>query len=359
VVQLQLANGVTMIVEGPAEFEVKSGTAVSLSSGKLMATVPHTVQGFSVRTSSALIADLGTEFGVDAKADQTRVEVFQGRVRASVENGNAEEQILATGQAAQVSPRSITIDPAGANAQHFVRSLAVSTPPLDVVDLMCGGDGTTRRRGIDIDSSGRVGLLPQAGAVKGDRLYHRIANGSVLDGCFIPDGRIGPVQIDSARHLFAFPATSDRSMENICTGGPIPLSGKEAGATLGEYATPQHSVLYMHADRGLTLDLAKIRRLHPAAALANFHCLVGNVLASDTAQAKERLYLIVDGEVRFQKNFSNLDGIFPVEAALRGGDRFLTVAITEDGNGIPELGTMFADASLGTADRSNESINAH
>ena len=103
-----------------------------------------------------------------------------------------------------------------------MRSLTASTPQLDLVDLMSGGDGTTRRRGIDIDATGHAGTFPQVGAIKGDRLYHRITNVPVLDGCFIPDGRIGSVQIDSASHLFAFPATSDRSMENICTGGPIP-----------------------------------------------------------------------------------------------------------------------------------------
>jgi len=352
IAQLKLAGGVTMIVEGPAQFEVNSRTSVSLDSGKLSAVVPHDIKGFTVKTASALIADLGTEFGVEAEPARTYVEVFQGSVRAesvSTETGTVQQQILTAGEAAEVTATTVTMDQAGASPQHFVRSLTASTAQLDVVDLICGGDGTTRRRGVDIDATGHAGAFVQVGAIKGDRLYHRIANVPVLDGCFIPDGRIGSVQIDSASHLFAFPATSDRSMENICTGGPIPAWGKRPGSSLlAEYATPEHSVLSMHANRGLTLDLAAIRRFHPGTALAGFRCLVGNILTSAPAHAKATLYVIVDGQPRLQKVFSNLDGLFPVEVALGAEDRFLTLAVTENGSGINELGTMFADASLET-----------
>ena len=103
-----------MIVEGPAQFEVTSRTSVSLDSGKLTAVVPHDITGFTVKTASALIADLGTEFGVDAEPGQTYVEVFKGSVRAesvSSETGAVQQQILTAGESAQVTATTVTMIP--------------------------------------------------------------------------------------------------------------------------------------------------------------------------------------------------------------------------------------------------------
>jgi len=351
--QVAFMNGAEVVVEGPADFEIVAADQGALHTGKLVAHVIERAHGFSVRSQNVIVTDLGTEFGMSADRDGTgRVEVFQGSVRAEspgTEAGGVQQQILTAGQAAQIAQSGITVDSAGASPQHFVRSLAQSPAPLDVVDLISGGDGTTRRRGTDIDSMGRVGVFKQVADVVGDYVYHRITGTSVLDGCFVPDGGRGPVQVDSASHTFAFRATSNHSLRNICTGGPIPPLTGQGAPLLTQYAGPEHSVLYMVANRGLTLDLAAIRRLHPGTAIKSFHCLVSSIFPWARTHARASLDVIVDGESRFQKTFANEDGAFPIEAALRPDDRFLTIAITEAGNSPPVAGTMFADASLETS----------
>ncbi len=352
VAEIKFDTGATMVVEAPARFQVRAANAVELTAGQLTAKVPPAAVGFAVETAITRVVDLGTEFGVEVSADGSdAIEVFKGSVRVEPRIGNSSATLVLTeGQAANATGTDLKIDPAGVQPQRFVRNLSDEPTTLDVVDLISGGDGTTRRRGMDIDSMGHVGVFEQVGDVAGDNIYHRITGTPILDGCFIPDGTHGPVQVDSALHTFAFRSTSNRSVQNICTGGRIPsLSGKSA-PLLNRYAGPEHSVLYMVTNRGLTLDLAAIRRLHPGIALASFHCLVSSIFPEASKQPRGNLYLIVDGQARFQKTFSSVNGAFPIEAALRPDDRFLTVAITEAGRGLME-GTMLADAVLKTTSR--------
>jgi hypothetical protein len=87
VAELTFAEGATVIVEGPAEFVVRSPSEGFLQHGKLLATVPSRAIGFSVETPTATIVDLGTEFGVETDAQgATDVEVFQGKVDVSYES---------------------------------------------------------------------------------------------------------------------------------------------------------------------------------------------------------------------------------------------------------------------------------
>ena len=117
---------------------------------------------------------------------------------------------------------------------------------------------------------------------------------------------------------------------------------------LAQYAGPKHSVLYMVPNRGFTLDLAAIRRLHPGSTVKSFHCLVSTIFPGIPTPARAELDIIVDGGSRFQRTFGNQDGAFSIEATLHPDDRFLTIALTQVGRD-QAAGTMFADASLETS----------
>jgi len=79
--QLTFESGAKLILQGPAEFVVRSEMEGSLRLGKLTAVVPQRAQGFSVTTPSAEIVDLGTEFGIEVNdAGRTEVHVFEGEV---------------------------------------------------------------------------------------------------------------------------------------------------------------------------------------------------------------------------------------------------------------------------------------
>jgi hypothetical protein len=82
VVELAFASGARAAVEGPAELNVIDRNAIELQSGKISADVPKNAIGFTVKAPNATVLDLGTRFGLNAKAkDSSEVDVFEGKVR--------------------------------------------------------------------------------------------------------------------------------------------------------------------------------------------------------------------------------------------------------------------------------------
>lgn len=76
-------NGARVRIEGPAELELVSISHCILHGGRLVAKVPPPAIGFVVDTPTAQLIDLGTEFGVNVRDNQTAdVQVFNGLVDA-------------------------------------------------------------------------------------------------------------------------------------------------------------------------------------------------------------------------------------------------------------------------------------
>ena len=72
-----------MILQGPAELVLVSGSEARLVHGTLTARVPTPARGFTILSPRGKVVDLGTEFGlsVDDEGDTT-VRVFDGQVAA-------------------------------------------------------------------------------------------------------------------------------------------------------------------------------------------------------------------------------------------------------------------------------------
>ena len=82
--ELAFRSGVQILIEGPVELELLSDMAVRLNAGRLTAKVPEDAIGFSVKTDSASVMDLGTEFGVSVDCNnESEVIVFDGQVIVS------------------------------------------------------------------------------------------------------------------------------------------------------------------------------------------------------------------------------------------------------------------------------------
>jgi hypothetical protein len=351
VAEIKFDSGATMIVEAPVRFQVRAANSVDLTSGQLSAKVPVSAHGFAVETSTTRIVDLGTEFGVAVSPDGSdEIQVFKGEVRAEPEvAGSVAPLMLSAGQAAVSTGREIKMDPAGAQPQKFVRQLDVGPAALDLVDLISGGDGTTHRRGIAIDyRKHAMGVFAPAGSISGDHQYHRVAGSLVVDGCFVPDGSNGPVEVNSIGQTHIFPTTENRVYDQIWTGGRIPGRAKFGAIPtfLGgiDYSTPEHSILFMSSNGGITIDLAAIRRLHPAYLLKRLQCIVGNG-GSGTTLAD--VYVLLGDKVVFeQRKFQSSRAPFTVDVPLDPADRFLTFAVTDGGDGINLDGILWADAKL-------------
>jgi hypothetical protein len=80
-VQFEFYSGATLVIEGPADFEVRGADRLYCRSGKLRATVPPQARGFTVLSDAADLVDLGTEFGLEVTPDgATEAHVFTGKV---------------------------------------------------------------------------------------------------------------------------------------------------------------------------------------------------------------------------------------------------------------------------------------
>ena len=102
VAQIDLAGGATVVLDGPAEFDLTAADRGFLRAGKLRAVLRAGGRGLTVGTPACEVIDRGTEFGlaVDA-AGRTEVHVFDGRVEV---RGPVPPLELAAGRAARVGP---------------------------------------------------------------------------------------------------------------------------------------------------------------------------------------------------------------------------------------------------------------
>jgi len=108
-VELRFDRGTVLVVEGPAQIELRTDDLVFLRRGKLFARVPQKHLGFRVETPSCRIVDMGTAFGVAVEPTGfTEVHVDQGMVEAStvLDAGAApRKRMLIAGEAARFEPR--------------------------------------------------------------------------------------------------------------------------------------------------------------------------------------------------------------------------------------------------------------
>ena len=145
-------SGAKVILEGPCTYEVESTAGGYLSLGKLTAKVEKgrsEVRGqrsdhyplstthyplFSVRTPTAIITDLGTEFAVEVDGqDAAMVCVFEGAVSVVDRNSQGRELVRA-GEAIQMASGTIRRVDSGKASKHFVRRIRPRTVTTFLTD---------------------------------------------------------------------------------------------------------------------------------------------------------------------------------------------------------------------------------
>jgi ferric-dicitrate binding protein FerR (iron transport regulator) len=133
--EITFDDGATLLLEGPASFNVDSSNKVALLAGRLAAVVPQRAAGFHVRTTSLDVFDVGTEFGLVAQeSGAAEVHVFNGLVKADVldHQGRATRRLeLNAAEAARISPLSTTVVEFPANDASFVRNISPAAGPHD------------------------------------------------------------------------------------------------------------------------------------------------------------------------------------------------------------------------------------
>lgn len=334
---------------------------------------------FSVRTPTAIVTDLGTEFGVEVSEEgRTTSHVFRGSVRVNSTGGNDQtgttSRVLQANESAVVEPSPegdgvaprITVTPLANASARFVRAIPKQTiKRLDLVDVVAGGNGfgKARHRGINPNDGQIVDRPPPEGPeweeVASDNRYHRVEGLPFIDGVFVPDDRRGPVQLDSAGHTFADFGNSDaRVFGYIWAGGEIPAPLPPTIRTeLGgiDYASPNHGILGMVANKGITFDLEAIRRANPGCRIVRFRTVAGNTeptleyerYRTENIVVTADISVFVDGQMRFQRHkIRGRTGVIPIRIPLGNEDRFLTLVASDSGDTISFDWIMFGDPQL-------------
>lgn len=97
IAQIELFSGVSLVVEGAANFEVISPMEMIVSSGRVRARVPEAAHGFRIHSPDGQIVDLGTEFALNVAGGRSELHVFDGEVEWHP--SDASMQHLAQGEA--------------------------------------------------------------------------------------------------------------------------------------------------------------------------------------------------------------------------------------------------------------------
>lgn len=92
---LQFDSGATAILTGPAELALDSATTATLRVGRVTVRAEDEAFGFTLRTPSSDVVDLGTEFAVSVESGgASEVHVLEGLVEATARNGTPDDAHL-------------------------------------------------------------------------------------------------------------------------------------------------------------------------------------------------------------------------------------------------------------------------
>ena len=282
--EVHFLSGARVVLQGPAILQILDDNSASVRVGRIATIVPPSASGFTIHTAVADLTSSETEFGAEIDVDGSLVtRVYSGDVDVCFNRGMTPRTSLqlAVGQGARVDGKSgraaLLEQPL---AIHFVRYLPVRESLINLAEVVAGGASMSKayHRGLSM-LDGRA--VDDYGApAQGDGQYHVAQGVEFVDGVFVPNGKQGPVQVDSiGRHFVGFPATSGE-----CWGGAVmarrptkedtlPLIrmefyGDNYGyvnwlhiASKPDELSPQgYGLIGMHSNAGITFDLHAIRR---------------------------------------------------------------------------------------------------
>jgi len=137
-VAMRLRNGVEVVFEGPGEIDLLDEMSAFLYDGNVVVRMPKGTDGFRVKTATADVLDLGTEFAVKAsRGFYTDVQVYEGAVMATGLSDGPSPRFpkrLEAGQSVRFAPHGPEKpEPIPYSESRFVRRLpaepGIPSPP--------------------------------------------------------------------------------------------------------------------------------------------------------------------------------------------------------------------------------------
>jgi len=262
------------------------------------------------------------------------VAVFAGVRRADAPTNRVEQE--------RYTRRHAELTAAVATARKEVRELAGK--PVDLADIVGGGDGRgsgTKHAGIDSRNGTAVDKQPKNWLSNITVNRPQPGPTKLVNAVFIPNGP-GEVPVTTTGlTVTGIPETSKAGWDAI-RNGPV---AQQHSTRLGEidYATGGHTILSLHANAGITFDLAEIAA---TARLVNprFRAMVG--YGGTTPEVGADYSLFVDGTLMAHARIGFDDGGTAIDISLPPGAKFLTLVATDAGNGIGHDQIFFGDARI-------------
>jgi hypothetical protein len=355
IVQLLFDNNAEVLIEGPAEFQVIAADQIHLTYGLLFAKVPKEAIGFTVRSETAKVIDLGTEFGVSADLrGGVEVHVLQGKTLLFAGDAGGVTSTEVEAGAARKVTSEMTISQIPCNHRLFVRAIDSSKNliwrgqmELCMIDMVIGGDGQCDKPGL-----GKLSLL--TGRRTGELFVNHMGENPgfqsapdipFIDGVFVPDQGDGQVVTSTGVRFEQCPDTSGTAFYHISTIPEIPVLGAADThhLALTKGFSPETGVLLLHPNAGITYDLSAIRTRHPDRQITAFQTDYGFPMSLYEKRAASSVgegvlkptsgtvdfYVLVDGQLRRKIAFRM--GMPPanLRVPLTDQDRFLSLVSTD------------------------------
>jgi RNA polymerase sigma-70 factor len=372
-VEMIFTSGAYALLQAPCDIRLETAEQVFLSGGSLAIEIPEDANGFVVRTPTSTVVDYGTEFGVIVyTAGETEAQVYQGKValRSGSDPVRSEaSQMLLAEQAGRVSTDG-SICRTAFQAERMFRvipprsGLAIPGVRLSLMDMLMAGNGfdtgkTDRMISILDGETAQIQSHSRNMVLRGTRRT-QVAWSAFIDYLFVPDGSNGPIQISSEGHVFAGgPDTDGAGRAFIAyTGFLRDHVARVDGMRLGgvDYGSPQHPALAMHANRGISFDLDAIRASLPGLRIATFSALCGiSETAGQTRSQGCDFWVLLDGQTVYKRLEVNIDsGTEPISLACPDAARFLSLVVTDGGNGSGFDWGVFAEPVLELASQDTD-----
>ncbi len=352
VAKMTLNGGTNLLLEAPCQVKLTSVEEVTLKNGRLVVGVSLPARGLRVRTHTALITDLGTEFGVIARSDgSTEAHVLKGRVNVALDpdgSGRSSSLVVTEGQAATVDATGSAIqDGLAARPDYFVLQLPPSSQfagqvkRLNLADIVGGGSGHgtgTLDQGIDLGTArafkGAATTIRRAR----ENEFRATPQFNGIDGVFVPNGALGPVVISSTGLTFSeCPRTTGSYFGGPANSGTIfdlPSQLNHTARLNGvRFGNSKHPALNLHPNAGITFDLNQIRRDNADTSIERFTAVCG--IPKDLPQSQfstADVWVLLDGVVRLHLRFPKEQSrVEQIDVPIPAESRFLTLVATCSG----------------------------
>ena len=115
----EMPTGVSIVLHGPARFQVTARDELTLAEGIVRASVPEQGRGFRVITPNGDVIDHGTEIGVSVNSQHTELHVFEGRAEVVLPDEHSSRMVGINEAVRVFHPNNSGYEPIPLNPEPF------------------------------------------------------------------------------------------------------------------------------------------------------------------------------------------------------------------------------------------------